>query len=332
MNEISLSSLEIGDRGLLSGPYWGELRIFAEVARAKSFNRAAERLGLSQPTIGRKVRRLQDIIGAQLFITTKHGVRLTERGEELAAAVFRLDQSLFALASDLKARANDAEGLVSLSITDGLAAFVTAPALPAFTAAYPGIQLHIKSPGTLSNLRENGTDMMLTFAPIEAPDCVCRRLGTLHFIPIASKTYVARYGLPTRDRIKDHLLIQSHAYTGEGPVWRDWQALCADGQIVHTCDNSFAYGMLVRAGLGIGLLGTYVSGERDAVPLSLGVHAAVPMFAVALRERLEAKPANVVFEWLCATFGEANPYFERQLTLGEAPRPPDGAGDAFRSR
>ena len=68
----------------MSGQYWAELRIFAEVAQAKSFNRAADRLGLSQPTIARKVRRLQDLIGAQLFVSTKTGVRLTERGEELA--------------------------------------------------------------------------------------------------------------------------------------------------------------------------------------------------------------------------------------------------------
>ena len=331
MNEISLSSLEVSDRGLLSGQYWGELRIFAEVARAKSFNRAAERLGVSQPTIGRKVRRLQDVIGAQLFVTTKHGVRLTERGEELAAAVFRLDQSLFALASDLKARANDAEGVVSISITDGLAAFFAAPAVPALSTRYPRIQLHFKPPGTLSNLRENGTDIMLTFAPIEAPDCVCRRLGTLHFIPIASEDYIARYGLPTRDRIGEHLLLQTHMYTGDSPIWREWQALCADGRIVHHCDNTFAYGMMVKAGLGIGLLGTYLAGDKYAVPLALGVHAPVPMYAVALRERVEAAPAVFVFDWLCQTFGEEAPFFGPRLDLSDPPPAPRSV-DQFFSR
>ena len=44
MNELSLTSIK-EETGLLSGQYWAELRIFAEVARAKSFNRAAERLG-----------------------------------------------------------------------------------------------------------------------------------------------------------------------------------------------------------------------------------------------------------------------------------------------
>lgn len=326
MNNISLSSVDLDDRGLLSGQYWGELRIFAEVARAKSFNRAAERLGVSQPTIGRKVRRLQDVIGAQLFIATSHGVRLTERGEELAEAVFRLDQSLFAIASDLKARESDAEGVVSMSITDGLVAFFAAPTLPAFAERYPGIQVHFKAPGTLSNLRENGTDMLLTPQPIDAADCVCVPLGTLHFVPIASNAYIARFGLPTRKTIDAHYLIQSHIYTGDNPVWRPWQELCAAGRIAHSCDNPFAYGMLVKSGLGIGLLGTYVIGSKHAVPLELGVHAAVPLYAVALRERLESRPAKLAFDWMCQLYGEANPHFAPRLDLSDPPDAPDAVG------
>ena len=243
MNEISLSSVELASRGLLSGHYWGELRIFAEVARAKSFNRAAERLGLSQPTISRKVRRLQDVIGTQLFIVTRHGIRLTERGKELAEAVFRLDQSLFAIASDLKARATDAEGVVSIAITDGMAAFFAAPAVPAFSSAYPKIQLHFKTAINISKLRENASDMMLTFSPIDEDECVCERLGTLHFVPVAAKRYIAQHGMPTRPRIGDFALLQSHIYNGERALWGTWQALCAEGYIAHYCDAANCAGM-----------------------------------------------------------------------------------------
>ena len=261
---------------------------------------------------------MQDVIGAQLFVTTRHGIRLTERGEELATAVFRLDQSLFALTSDLKARANEAEGVVSISITDGLAAFFAAPAVRAFTNEYPKVQLRFQNPGTLSDLRENGTDMMLTYGPIDAADCVCRRLGTLHFIPIASQEYIARHGLPRRDAMSEHLIIQSHPYTGESPIWRSWQALCADAHVAHHCDNSFAYGMMIKAGLGIGLLGNYLAGDHRAIPLHLDVHVQVPMFAVALRERIDSRPTNFVFDWLCHTFGEAVPFFSRSWNLTDS--------------
>ena len=319
MSDVSMSSSSQDAKGLLSGRYWAELRIFAEVARARSFNRAAAQLGMSQPTIARKVRRLQDLIGAQLFVPTKQGVKLTTRGEELASALLILDQSLFSLASDLKARANDAEGMVSLSISDGMAAFFAVPALPDFTARYPKIQLHMKSLGNLKDLRENQTDMMLTFSPSDRSDITCQRLGSLNLIPIASASYIARRGRPTLDNLADHVFLQSHFYQGAWPVWRDWQALCAKGQIAHYCDNTFAYGVMANEGLGIALLGTYLMPAKSAVRLELGVDVALPFYALALTERLESPPVRLVFEWLCETFSPESPWFANDFSLADSP-------------
>ena len=319
MNKLSLSSSTPDDKGLLSGQYWGELRFFAEVARAKSFNKAAERLGMSQPTIGRKVRRLQDLIGAQLFVSTKQGVRLTRRGEELASALLVLDQSLFSLASDLKARDKDAEGIVRISISDGMAAFFAAPAMPAFSARHPKIQMHLRGVTSFAVLRENQTDMMLTPEPVDRADILCAKVGVLHLLPFASRGYIARHGMPLRDRLVDHLFLQSHIYETDVPLWSDWQAACARGRIAHCCENPFAYGTMVREGLGIGLLGSYTMHEGQLVRLDLGVHAPVRMYAVALRERLDSPPVRLVFDWLCATFDQSQPWFQDRLDLAALP-------------
>ena len=79
---------------LLSGHYWAELRVFLAVAKVRSFNRAAEMLGVSQPTVSKSVRRLQDVLGAQLILISARGVQLTERGEELATLLTKLDKTL----------------------------------------------------------------------------------------------------------------------------------------------------------------------------------------------------------------------------------------------
>lgn len=320
MNKHNFLSSPPDAAGLLSGQYWGELRIFAEVARAKSFNKAAERLGLSQPTIGRKVRRLQDLIGTQLCVATKHGVRLTRHGEDLAAALLDLDQSLFAIASKIQARDHDAEGVVSVSITDGLAAFFAAPAVKRFTADFPRVQLHIKSMGNLNELRDNQTDMMLAFTPIERGGIVSKQVGELQFVPIVSKGYAERHGVPTPATIEDHSFLQSYLYQSEAPVWRPWQDLCARGRVAHYCDNPFAYGMLVKQGLGIGLLGTYATRERSAVAVDLDVRVRVGLHVVALEERLKARPVRLVFDWLCDTFGPHQPWFRPHHAAPDLPR------------
>ena len=320
MNDVSLSSLAREEPGLLSGQYWAELRIFAEVARAKSFNRAAERLGLSQPTIGRKVRRLQDVIGAQLFVSSKQGVRLTRRGEELAEALLLFDHSLFAIASDLKARDKDAEGIVRVNVTDGMAAFFAAPAIPGFSRAYPKIQLHLRGLSSFSDLREHQTDMMLTMVPTNRPDVECRALGTLHFIPVATRGYVAKHGMPTRENLAEHVFLQSHLFQSGAEAWRDWETVTAAGRIAHYCDSSFAYGMMVKQSLGVGLLGSYALRERSAVFVDLGVHAPVQMYGIALSDRLSSsRPVRLVFDWLCATFAESNRWFSSRLNIADLP-------------
>ncbi len=142
--EQQLNKSPLDEETLLSGQFWGELRVFLAVAKTKSFNRAAEITNTSQPTVSRQVKRLQDAVGSQLFISTPRGVKLTQKGEALARALSRLDHTLFSITSDLKAESREAEGTVRVSITDGLNALFAAPALVQFSEQYPKIQLHLK--------------------------------------------------------------------------------------------------------------------------------------------------------------------------------------------
>ena len=239
----------LDDENLLSGEFWGELRVFLAVAKTKSFNRAAEVLNTSQPRVSRQVKRLQDAVGSQLFISTPRGVTLTRSGEALAKALSRLDHTLYSITRDLKADTSEAEGTVSVSITDGLNALFAAPALDQFSSRYPKIQLHLKNLINVKSLRENQTDMMISTSPDKSSDIRFRKLGQLHFIPFAAKEYIRKHGLPTRDNLEQHVFLQSEYYLAKTGLWDSWQQAVARGRIAHYCDNSFAYGMLVKAGL-----------------------------------------------------------------------------------
>lgn len=319
MDRLSIYSSPAEGEGLLSGQYWGELRLFLEVAKAKSFNHAAKRLNLSHPTVARKVRRLQDLMGVQLLISTERGIKLTPRGEELARALTTFDQSLYAIASGLQEDPRRAEATVRVSITDGLNAFFAAPTIEAFTQKNPNIHLHMKSTMNLNDVRENQTDMMLAFAPDSRADLIVKRLGNLHFHPTVSRGYVAKYGLPTKANISRHRFLQSHFYESNPEIWADWLDLVGRGRISHYCDDTFVYGIMVKLDLGIGLLGTYTAAEPEAVPLNLDVLVSLPLYAVALRERLDSRPVKLVFDWLCAIFSENNRWFRHEFRLEDIP-------------
>jgi DNA-binding transcriptional LysR family regulator len=269
--------------------------------------------------VSRQVKRLQDVVGSQLFVSTARGITLTPSGEALAQALCRLDHTLYSITSDLKTETTEAEGTVSVSITDGLNALFAAPALEQFSAQYPKIQLHLKNSVNLMHLRENQTDMMIGIGPAESPGIRFRKLGQLHFIPVVAKDYIRKYGLPTRDNLEQHLFLQSEYYISRTGLWDGWQQAVARGRIAHYCDNSFAYGLLVKAGQGIGLLGSYTLVEPCTVPLEIDLRISVPLYLVALTDRLNARPVRLVFDWLSEVFGSNNPWFADEFRLNNPP-------------
>ena len=69
---------------IIDGQVWSDLRLFLEVARWKSFNKAAPALGSSHPTMLRAVRRLERTLGTKLVIASETGTELTKAGRTLA--------------------------------------------------------------------------------------------------------------------------------------------------------------------------------------------------------------------------------------------------------
>ena len=61
------------------------LRVFEEVTRHRSFNRAAEALNVTQGAVSRQIKQLEGYLGVSLFVRTPRGLTLTETGSALAS-------------------------------------------------------------------------------------------------------------------------------------------------------------------------------------------------------------------------------------------------------
>ncbi len=303
---------------ILSGPFWAELRTFLAVAKAKSFNKAGDILGISHPTVSRQVKRLQDLMGVPLILPTPQGIILTEHGKNLANSINDLDYRLFLIKSGIDENVKDESGLVRVSLVDALSAFFVAPSIEDLSIKHPGIHVHLRSPLNWTDIRENQTDIMIGFSPVDSAEIECSMLGVLHYIPVASKSYISRRGMPSLDNVFQHSFVHSEFFSAQTGLWKQWLNLCAKGTISYSSDQSFSYGMLVKIGMGIGLLPTYVLIEPGSVYLDLDVHIKVQIYLLALRERLKSPPVRIVYDELSYTFGLKNPWFEKDLRL-EAP-------------
>ncbi len=118
-----------------------DLETFLTVADAGGFSRAAEQLGLSQPSITNRIQRLESIVGVKLFARTTRMVVLTSAGERLRTEADKVLRDLRRLLSDFHNSANIRKRTVTVATTP----FVAAVALPSiinqFQASNPRVRV-----------------------------------------------------------------------------------------------------------------------------------------------------------------------------------------------
>lgn len=120
-----------------------QLRYFVEVARSGSISRAAIRLQVAQSAISRHVARLEQEIGAPLFLRSGRGVRPTEAGIYLLGRAERLVADLEETKRGLAARRVAPGGLVAIGMTHTVAASLGPPMVHAFRKRFPDVRIHI---------------------------------------------------------------------------------------------------------------------------------------------------------------------------------------------
>jgi DNA-binding transcriptional LysR family regulator len=81
-----------------SGSYWADLRVFLQVAHARSFNKAGKQLGTSHATVARAVHRLESLLRTQLLVAGARGIALTPCGLRLAKGLAKLDVEISEIA------------------------------------------------------------------------------------------------------------------------------------------------------------------------------------------------------------------------------------------
>jgi DNA-binding transcriptional LysR family regulator len=124
------------------------LRLFATVAKAGSFSKAADILLLSQPSISKGVRDFELQLGCRLLDRTPRGVTPTREG----LALLRHADTLFAAERDaeeeLRALRNLDSGSLRIGASTTIATYFLPDYLGAFHARHPGIDLQLASANT----------------------------------------------------------------------------------------------------------------------------------------------------------------------------------------
>ncbi|HEX7390580.1 MAG TPA: LysR family transcriptional regulator [Acidiphilium sp.] len=264
---------------------WQDLHCFLAVARLGSMTAAATELGVDHATVGRRIARLESMIGVKLLVRLPRSTRLTEEGTAFVRTAGTMEEGAEAAIRSLRGQSGTIAGTVTVSALPVLAAFVIAPGLPGLIRGHPAIRVVLSATSTIASLERGEADIAIGFVRPKLPGRVVRRIGDLEF---------GLYGLPAfADRPSESWPLIGFETSLGDILQQRWLDSLASGRSFILRSNDVATQMqATRAGVGVALLPRFL-GEADSVlarletrldppvrPLWMSVHADVRRSAV----------------------------------------------------
>ncbi|OYZ26722.1 MAG: LysR family transcriptional regulator, partial [Novosphingobium sp. 16-62-11] len=142
---------------------WNDFQAFLAVARSGQLARAASALGVDATTVGRRLRRLETRTGVTLFEQTREGQVLTEAGEAMLAEVEAMAQAASRIAEHAASGSGPA-GLLRISLSEGFASWIVAPALRGFVEAYPRLIVDLVASSGFLSPSKREADLAVTLS------------------------------------------------------------------------------------------------------------------------------------------------------------------------
>ncbi|MCE6952902.1 LysR family transcriptional regulator [Cereibacter sphaeroides] len=186
---------------------WDDLRVFLAVARAESLSGAGKALKLDPATVGRRVARLEEALGARLFAKSPQGYALTEAGQRVLAHAERAEGAMVAAAEEVQGAAG-LTGQIRIGAPDGCANYLLPQVLARICEENPGLEMQIVALPRVFNLSKREADMAIGVSRPEAGRLRVQKLATYHLHLAASRDYLARHPpIRSLDDLRQHRLV-----------------------------------------------------------------------------------------------------------------------------
>lgn len=240
---------------------WDDLRVFLTLAREGSLTMAAKRLGVSHPTVARRVHALEERIGARLFDRLPDRFAPTPAGEELIEDAEMMERAAESIGRRSAGLTDTARGVVRISAGEAMTTLL-ARHVPGLRAALPEIEFEIATSHMLANLSRREADLMIREQVPELAEIVARKLGR-----VAYAIYTAPDRLPVGRPSPEKLRMmpwvgfdEDHSYM-PGQKWI--ATLLGGARPTTRVNNWLVLHDAVRHGAGLSLLPCYL-GDTDA--------------------------------------------------------------------
>jgi DNA-binding transcriptional LysR family regulator len=155
---------------------WSDIRLFLAIAREGTLGAAARKLGLTQPTMGRRLKTLEEAVGHSLFQRTPDGFVLTDEGTVVMGHAERMEEEALALQRQLAGAENTLSGTLRISCSDWFGVHILAPIVADFRRVHPNVIIEVLTDSRLLNLARREADLVFRIKPFTEPEVISRKL------------------------------------------------------------------------------------------------------------------------------------------------------------
>jgi len=287
---------------------WDDIPIFLALYRERTTGRAAEALGVSQPTVVRRIAAFEHAVGLTLFERSPSGLVPTDAAHKLADQARSVERAVCEFSAEVGSLAGTGLDVIRLTFLDHFERLLV-PVLREFRARWPTIQTELLASDQVYDLARGEADIGIRGREAPTSDEI-----VVHELPPCGWTlFASAHGDPA-DR--PHSPAEVGAYpiallessAGRLPVYQWLKAQAGDRASPMRCSNYSALKSAIASGAAVSVLPCTVGiGDRDLVPCFPPMEEFdVRIFLIARRAILRRPPARELFDSIASYF-QAHP-------------------------
>ena len=298
--------LERSESTLVNRVDWEAIRLFLEVARRGSFRAASDALGVSINTVRRQVDELERQLAVKLLTRHVDGVRTTSEGEHILDAARGMEAASFGIMRARDGALPTLSGEVKLAVTEGLGTFWVAPRLVEFQRAYPRLVVNLMCAMQSADVLRLEADVAIQLIKPTTPDMKVVKLGRLHSMLFAARSYIETYGIPKNipDMVNHRVVLQLAEQTRTRKLFDDvFAGIPWSGFVSMINNTSTAHSWAIAKGAGIGCVPTYIHAIGGTfVPVDLDVHFPFDIWLTYHPDAGRIPRVRRMIEWVIEAF------------------------------
>jgi DNA-binding transcriptional LysR family regulator len=172
------------------------MEVFVRIVERGTLAGAADRLGVSAPSVVRTLAALERSLGVRLLNRTTRRSSLSDVGREYYERCRRVLAEIEATDAALRSRRTRPKGLLRLTAPVAFGQLRVAPIVTEFLGKHPGVEVELLLLDRVVDLVEEGVDAAIRIAHLPESSLVATPAGTTRRVVCASPAYLKRAGVP----------------------------------------------------------------------------------------------------------------------------------------